>query len=45
MKKIYIIGLLGLLLFSCNPGPKNPADLVFINGVIYTLDEANPKTG
>jgi predicted amidohydrolase YtcJ len=44
MKKIYIIGLLGLLLFSCNQGPKNPADLVFIQGIVYTVDEANPKT-
>ncbi|MFD2203132.1 amidohydrolase [Shivajiella indica] len=44
MKKIYIIGLLGLLLFSCNSGPKNPADQVYINGIVYTVDEANPKT-
>ncbi|WP_084122705.1 amidohydrolase [Aquiflexum balticum] len=44
MKNIYVIGLLGLLLFSCNSGPKNPADQVYINGIVYTVDEANPTT-
>lgn len=43
MKNIYIIGLLGLLLFSCSQGPKNPADQVYINGIVYTVDETNPR--
>ncbi|MDP3470280.1 MAG: amidohydrolase, partial [Algoriphagus sp.] len=27
----------------CKSGPENPADKVFVNGIIYTVDEANPK--
>lgn len=31
-----------LLLWSCQAGP-DPADQVFINGIVYTVDEANPQ--
>lgn len=44
MKKIYLIGFLVLILFACNTGPKNPADQVFTNGIIYTGDVSNPMT-
>lgn len=44
MKNTYLFGLLCLILFACNVGPKNPADQVYVNGVVYTGDESNPKT-
>jgi predicted amidohydrolase YtcJ len=44
MKNTYLFGLLCLILFACNPGPKNPADQVYVNGVIYTGNASNPKT-
>ncbi|MDF2156894.1 amidohydrolase [Algoriphagus sp. CAU 1675] len=43
MKHIYLLGILGIFLFSCSSQPENPADSVFINGIIYTVDESNPK--
>lgn len=43
MKHIYLLGILGFFLFSCSSGPENPADKVFTNGIIYTVDEQNPK--
>lgn len=43
MKHIYLLGILGLFLLSCSSGPENPADKIFINGVIYTVDDQNPK--
>ena len=42
MKYIYLLGLLGLLLVSCNSKKAEPADLVFTNGFVYTVDETNP---
>ena len=42
MKHIYLIGILGLFLFSCSSKKAEPADLVFTNGIVYTVDEANP---
>lgn len=44
MKNTYLFGLLCLILFACNLGPKNPADQVYVNGVIYTGNASNPKT-
>ncbi|WP_291782976.1 amidohydrolase [Cecembia sp.] len=43
MKNSYLIPLLILLLFACNAGPRNAADLVFTNGIVYTVDESAPK--
>jgi len=44
MKYIYLLGLLGLFLVSCNSKKAEPADLVFTNGIVYTVDEANPTS-
>ena len=35
---------MGLLLVSCNSKKAEPADLVFTNGIVYTVDEANPTS-
>lgn len=43
MKKYYSLLFLALFTWACKSGPENPADQVFINGIIYTVDEANPK--
>mgnify|MGYP000462898326 CR=1 FL=1 len=43
MKKYTLIGLLGLMVCSCFPEKPEEADLIFTNGVIYTVDESNPK--
>jgi predicted amidohydrolase YtcJ len=43
MKQLLLLSILGLSLFACKSGPETPADLVFINGVVYTVDEVNPK--
>ncbi|NVJ86918.1 MAG: amidohydrolase [Algoriphagus sp.] len=43
MRKLYILALVAFFGFSCSSGPENPADSVFINGIIYTVDETNPK--
>jgi predicted amidohydrolase YtcJ len=42
MKNFLFAGLTLLLLWSCQSGPA-PADQVFINGIVYTVDESNPK--
>jgi len=42
MKNILFAGLSLLLLWSCQSGSA-PADQVFINGIVYTVDESNPK--
>ena len=42
MKTILYSLFAGLLLWSCQAGP-DAADQVFINGIVYTVDEANPK--
>ena len=44
MKNIYLIALIAFFLYSCNSGPENMADQVFINGIVYTVDESNPKS-
>ena len=43
MKNIYFLLILALFAWACKSGPENPADSVYINGLIYTVDEANPK--
>ena len=43
MKNIYFLLILALFAWACKSGPENPADSVYINGIIYTVDEANPK--
>jgi predicted amidohydrolase YtcJ len=44
MKNIYLIVLIAFFLYSCSSGPENMADQVFINGIVYTVDESNPKS-
>ena len=43
MKNIYLLLFLALFAWACKSGPENPADKVFTNGTIYTVDESNPK--
>jgi predicted amidohydrolase YtcJ len=43
MKNIYLIIFASLFAWACKSGPENPADKVFVNGIIYTVDESNPK--
>jgi predicted amidohydrolase YtcJ len=44
MKNIYLIALIVFFLYSCSSGPENIADQVYINGIVYTVDETNPKS-
>ncbi len=37
-----IVSLAGLAGIGCAPEPENPADLVLLNGNVYTLDETQP---
>lgn len=43
MKNLYSLIFLALFAWACKSGPENPADQVFVNGIVYTVDEANPK--
>ncbi|WP_192347957.1 amidohydrolase [Algoriphagus sp. Y33] len=43
MKNIYLLAILGIILLSCSPEKSDPADLIFTNGVIYTVNEDQPK--
>lgn len=43
MKHIYLLIITAIFSWACKSGPENPADKVFTNGIIYTVDEANPK--
>ncbi|MBN3580869.1 amidohydrolase [Algoriphagus aestuarii] len=43
MKQLYFYLLGCLLLISCSSDKSEPADLVFLNGSIYTVDESNPQ--
>lgn len=43
MKQFYFLAILGLIMFSCSSNNVDPADMVFTNGTVYTVDEANPK--
>ena len=42
MKNLLYSLLLSLTIWSCQSGPA-PADQVYINGIVYTVDETNPK--
>ena len=42
MKTIVYLFFVSILLWSCQAGP-DPADQVFINGIVYTVDEAKPQ--
>ena len=42
MKTIFYLFFASILLWSCQAGP-DPADQVFINGIVYTVDEAKPQ--
>lgn len=44
MKNIYLLAILGLFLISCSPSSESPADLIFTNGIVYTVNESQPKT-
>jgi predicted amidohydrolase YtcJ len=43
MKNIYSLLFLAFFAWACKSGPENPADQVFINGIVYTVDETKPK--
>jgi predicted amidohydrolase YtcJ len=43
MKNFYLLLISAIFAWACKSGPENPADQVFINGIVYTVDEANPK--
>ncbi|MBW3470171.1 amidohydrolase [Arthrospiribacter ruber] len=43
MKNIYILLFFTILLYSCGGDQSKVADKVFINGTIYTVNEAMPK--
>ncbi|WP_425637214.1 amidohydrolase [Algoriphagus yeomjeoni] len=42
MKNIYLFVILGIFLISCSTEKADPADLIFTNGIIYTVNEAQP---
>ena len=42
MKNIYLLAILGIFLISCSSEKTEPADLIFTNGIIYTVNEAQP---
>ncbi|MEB2783600.1 amidohydrolase [Algoriphagus persicinus] len=42
MKNFYLLAILGILLLSCSSEKAEPADLIFTNGIIYTVNEALP---
>jgi predicted amidohydrolase YtcJ len=43
MKQLLLLSILSLSLFACKSSPETPADVVFLDGIVYTVDEANPK--
>ena len=44
MRKIYLIALFALIWVGCSTQKAEEADLIFTNGIVYTVDENNPKT-
>jgi predicted amidohydrolase YtcJ len=42
MQKIYLLAILGFFLISCSSEKAEPADLIFINGIVYTVNEDQP---
>ncbi|MEN2281883.1 amidohydrolase [Algoriphagus sp. SE2] len=43
MRYFYIFLFTCLISISCSSNKSEPADLVFLNGTIYTVDESNPQ--
>ena len=43
MKNLSIFILAVFFLLSCNSKKSDPADIVFTNGIVYTVDPSNPK--
>ncbi|WP_057939549.1 amidohydrolase [Algoriphagus resistens] len=43
MKALYLFGILGIFLFSCSSQKAEPADLIFTNGIIYTVNVSQPS--
>ncbi len=43
MKNFYLLIITVIFAWACKSGPENPADKVFVNGIIHTVDESNPK--
>lgn len=43
MKNSYLLAILGIFLISCSSDKADPADMIFTNGVIYTVNEDQPK--
>jgi predicted amidohydrolase YtcJ len=43
MKHTFFLIFMVIFFWACKNGPENPADKVFVNGIIYTVDETNPK--
>ena len=44
MKNIYLIALIAFFIYSCSSGSENTADQIYINGIVYTVDDSNPKS-
>jgi predicted amidohydrolase YtcJ len=44
MKNIHLISLLAFFLYSCSSGPEKTVDQIYINGIVYTVDESKPKS-
>ncbi|UZD21003.1 amidohydrolase [Algoriphagus halophytocola] len=42
MKYVYLLGLWGIFLMACSSEKAEPADLIFTNGIIYTVNESQP---
>ncbi|WP_339702124.1 amidohydrolase [Algoriphagus aquimarinus] len=42
MQNIYLLAILGVFLISCSSEKAEPADLIFTNGIIYTVNESQP---
>lgn len=42
MKAFYLFGILGLFLISCSSQKAEPADLIFTNSIIYTVNVSQP---
>jgi len=43
MQNFFLLSILGIFLLSCSSEKAAPADLIFTNGVIYTVNETQPK--
>lgn len=43
MQNFFLLSILGIFLLSCSSEKAAPADLIFTNGIIYTVNEDQPK--